>query len=385
MGIWSTRRPIYNRSVHRAVTRPVRRFHGGPSPDHGIHMRPSHIRIILNHELAGAGNGEHTPVMLWGPPGIGKSDLVRQAGERHRVPVVDIRLSQMEPSDLRGIPFRIGEHVEWAVPSMLPDAGRHGPSGFLFLDELTSAAPSVCAAAYQLILDRRLGDYRVPTGWAIVAAGNRQGDRGISYTMPSPLANRFSHYEITVDVEDWADWAYSQGIDERVIGFVRFRPDRLFHFDPADNPRAFPTPRSWEFVHRALRKYDRNASVLGPAIEGCVGQRAAVEFQAFLASREALPDIDRILVGERPAPPEELDLQYALACALISRAVGSADGAAPAGEVCGRILAYAGTLPQREIAIMLVSDLVRMAGDPVMALPEFAPWADTVADLLLYD
>lgn len=347
-------------------------------------MRPSHISIILDHELVGAGSGEHTPVMLWGPPGIGKSDLVRQAGVRHRVPVVDIRLSQMEPSDLRGIPFRTGEHVEWAVPSMLPDEVRHGASGFLFLDELTSAVPSVSAAAYQLILDRRLGDYRVPPGWAIVAAGNRQGDRGISYTMPSPLANRFSHYEIGVDVEDWAAWAYTHGIDERVIGFVRFRPDRLFHFDPADNPRAFPTPRSWEFVHRALRKYDRNPAVIGPAIEGCVGQGAAVEFQAFLASREALPDIDRILAGERPAPPEELDLQYALACALISRAAGPADTAAPPGEVCGRILAYAVTLPQREIAIMLVSDLVRVAGDHVMELPEFAPWADTVADILLY-
>lgn len=347
-------------------------------------MRPSQISLILDRELAGASRGEHTPVMLWGPPGVGKSDLVRQAGRRHDVPVVDIRLSQMEPSDLRGIPFRADGNVEWAVPAMLPDTRRHGPAGYLFLDELTSAVPSVSAAAYQLILDRRLGDYRVPRGWAIIAAGNRQGDRGISYTMPSPLANRFSHYEITVNVEDWAAWAFRRGLDDRVIGFLRFRPDRLFHFDPAENPRAFPSPRSWEFVHRALAKYDDLPTVLGPALEGCVGQGAAVEFQAFLASRAALPDVERILAGETPPAPEDIDLQYALACALISRATRRGENDGPDLAACGRVLGYAATLPQKEIAVMMVSDLARAGGDEVLALPEFSDWADSVADLLLY-
>jgi MoxR-like ATPase len=162
-------------------------------------MRPAHLTAVLDREFLGAKTGHHTPVMLWGPPGVGKSDIVGQIAERHDVPVLDIRLSQMEPSDLRGIPFRSGELVEWAIPAMLPDAQRHGTSGVLFLDEITSAPPSVSAAAYQLILDRRLGQYRVPDGWAIFAAGNRQGDRGVTYTMPAPLANRFSHFDVDIN------------------------------------------------------------------------------------------------------------------------------------------------------------------------------------------
>ena len=163
--------------------------------------------------------------MLWGPPGVGKSQMVAHIAERHRVPVIDLRLSQMEPSDLRGIPFRVEEHVEWAIPSMLPDAERHGSQGILFLDEITSVPPSVSAAAYQLILDRRLGAYEVPDGWAIFAAGNRQGDRGVTYTMPAPLANRFSHYEVEVNMDDWVAWAYANNIDERIIAFLRFSED----------------------------------------------------------------------------------------------------------------------------------------------------------------
>lgn len=127
-------------------------------------MRPAQLSTILEREFTSTAEGHHTPVMLWGPPGVGKSDMIRQTAARHRVPVIDIRLSQMEPSDLRGIPFRNGEQVEWAVPAILPDAQRHGEQGILFLDEITSAPPSVSAAAYQLILDRRLGEYQVPSG-----------------------------------------------------------------------------------------------------------------------------------------------------------------------------------------------------------------------------
>ena len=112
-------------------------------------MRPAQLFTILDREFTSTREGHHTPVMLWGPPGVGKSQMVAQRAARHAVPVTDIRLSQMEPSDLRGIPFRVGEHVEWAVPALLPDAGRHGAEGILFLDEITSAPPAVSAAAYQ--------------------------------------------------------------------------------------------------------------------------------------------------------------------------------------------------------------------------------------------
>ncbi len=205
-------------------------------------MRASQLFTVLDQEFEGTKTGHHTPVMIWGPPGVGKSQLVSQVAKKHDRTLIDIRLSQMEPSDLRGIPFKDGDKVEWAVPSMLPDAQKHGAEGILFLDEITSAPPSVSAAAYQLILDRRLGDYQIPDGWAIFAAGNRQGDRGVTYSMPAPLANRFSHYDFDINLDDWVHWAYQTGIDERVIAFLRFRPDLLFDFDPAHKPVAFPSP-----------------------------------------------------------------------------------------------------------------------------------------------
>ena len=189
-------------------------------------MRPAHLITVLDTEFTSTSEGHHTPVMLWGPPGVGKSQMISEVAARHHVPLIDIRLSQMEPSDLRGIPFRNGEIVEWAIPAMLPDARRHGPEGILFLDEITSAPPSVSAAAYQLILDRRLGDYRIPEGWAIFAAGNRQGDRGVTYTMPAPLANRFSHFEFEVNLDDWVAWAYRNGIDDRPVKIPSYRVSR---------------------------------------------------------------------------------------------------------------------------------------------------------------
>ena len=226
-------------------------------------MRPSHIETILDREFESAADGHHTPVMLWGPPGVGKSQIVAKIALQHGVPLIDIRLSQMEPTDLRGIPFRNGQLVEWSIPSVLPDAERHGPAGILFLDEITSAPPTVSAAAYQLILDRRLGEYQVPEGWVIFAAGNRQGDRGVTYAMPAPLANRFTHYEVEVNLDDWIVWANSVDIDTRVIAFLRFRPDLLFSFDPAHTPIAFPSPRSWEYAHRALQKFDKTELLAG--------------------------------------------------------------------------------------------------------------------------
>ncbi len=234
-------------------------------------MRPAQLSTILDREFSSTREGHHTPVMIWGPPGVGKSQIVSQVAAKHGVPMIDLRLSQMEPSDLRGIPFRVGNCVEWAIPAMLPDEIRHGQQGILFLDEITSSPPSVSAAAYQLILDRRLGDYSVPEGWAIFAAGNRQGDRGVTYAMPSPLANRFSHFEIEANIEDWAAWAYANGIDERLVGFLRFRPELLFDFDPANRQAAFASPRSWEFASRALRKFGDIPELLLPALQSCVG------------------------------------------------------------------------------------------------------------------
>jgi len=347
-------------------------------------MRPAQLLIVLEREFQAASNNQHTPVMVWGPPGVGKSQMVAQVAERHGVPLIDIRLSQMEPSDLRGIPFRVDDQVEWAVPAMLPDRERHGGQGILFLDEITSVPPSVSAAAYQLILDRRLGAYAVPDGWAIFAAGNRQGDRGVTYTMPSPLANRFSHFEVDVNLDDWVGWAYANGIDERVIAFLRFRPELLFEFDPAHNPVAFPSPRSWEFSHRALQKFGDIQDLLTGALQACVGPAAGIELSAFVENLDQLPDIDAIVRGEKVKVPKETDLQYAVAAALVGRAIRAKNGAG-SETTYGNIIEFAGTFPQREMGVMLVSDMYRAIGQDIFSVPQFSRWANIVADVMLYD
>lgn len=347
-------------------------------------MRPALILAILDREFRGVKNGHHTPVMLWGPPGVGKSQMVAQVAASHGAPVIDIRLSQMEPTDLRGIPFRTGDVVEWAIPAMLPDAKRHGPTGVLFLDEITSAAPTVSAAAYQLILDRRLGEYRVPPGWAIFAAGNRQGDRGVTYSMPAPLANRFSHFEVETHLDDWVAWAHAHAIDERIIAFLRFRPDLLFDFDPKHSPVAFPSPRSWEFAHRALQKFGDRPELLTGALQACVGPAAGIELKAFLDNLGNLPDLDAILRGESAPVPTETDLQYAVASALVARAVRARDNPDHA-KVYGHILDYARSFPNREMGVMLVSDMQRAIGERLFKTPQFAVWAKSVADVMLFD
>ena len=346
-------------------------------------MRPAHLLTVIEKEFSSADTGHHTPVMLWGAPGVGKSQMVAQIAESHDVPLIDIRLSQMEPSDLRGIPFRVDEFVEWAVPSMLPNLKKHGNRGILFLDEITSAPPSVSAAAYQLILDRKLGEYEVPEGWAIIAAGNRQGDRGVTYSMPAPLANRFSHYEVEIHLDDWVAWAYANGIDERIIAFLRFRQDLLFEFDAAQNPVAFPSPRSWEFAHRALQKFDESNNLLLGALQACVGKAAGIEVKAFVDSLDQMPDLDAIVKGEEVAAPKEIDLQYAVATALVGRAIRAKE-TDDAMRVHGNILNYASKLPQREMGVMMVSDMHRAVGQDIFAVPEFAAWADKIADIMLY-
>lgn len=346
-------------------------------------MRPAQLLRVLERELTSAAEGHHTPVMLWGPPGVGKSQMITLVAERRQVPVIDIRLSQMEPSDLRGIPFRVEQHVEWATPAILPDRERHGNAGILFLDEITSAPPAVSAAAYQLILDRRLGEYQVPEHWAIFAAGNRQGDRGVTYSMPAPLANRFSHFEVDTHLDDWVTWAYANGMDERLIAFLRFRPELLFDFDPAHNPVAFPSPRSWEFAHRALRKFHDDSQLLQGSLQACVGPAAGIELAAFIASIDQMPDLDAICRGEPVPVPTEIDLQYAVAAALVGKAIRAAESAEQQNLI-GNILTYAGRFPQREMGVMLVSDLHRAVGNELFAVPAFADWANAIADVMLY-
>jgi hypothetical protein len=202
--------------------------------------------------------------------------------------------------------------------------------------------------------------------------------------MPAPLANRFSHFEVEANLDDWVAWAYANNIDERLIGFLRFRPELLFDFDPAHNPVAFPSPRSWEFAHRALQKFGDHPELLLPTLQACVGPAAGLELNAFIENLDRMPDLDAILRGEEVAVPREVDLQYAVASALVGRAI-RAKGSADARDIHGHILDYASRFPLKEMGIMLVSDMHRAVGQNLFAVPQFSKWANAVADLMLYD
>ncbi len=252
----------------------------------------------------------HQATFIWGPPGIGKSSVVSQVAATHGMEVRDIRLAMCDPTDLRGIPFYDPEHkiARWAPPEFLPRDGR----GIVFLDELNAAPPAVQAAAYQLVLDRRLGEYELPKGWAILAAGNRHSDMGVVFRLPSPLANRFCHLDLDVDLQAWRRWAFSAGVHAGVIGFLSFRPELLFVFDREKASRAFPTPRSWVFAARALSSPGLDRQSQRAVVAGCVGDGPAIELLAFLEVADKLPDPDAILDGKIDVVPREISVLYAL-------------------------------------------------------------------------
>ncbi len=310
-------------------------------------MRPVEVKAAISHLV-----DEKVPLFLWGPPGIGKSSIVRQIASERGVGFIDLRLTLLDPTDLRGFPFfdQSAHKAIWAPPAFLPDGSN--PEGILFLDELNTAAPMVQASAYQLILDRRIGEYELPEGWAIVAAGNRESDRGAVFRMPAPLANRFVHLEMEIDAAQWRSWALENGFDPSVVGFISDRPDALFMFDAKSAHRSFATPRSWEYVDRIL-KSTPEPELLMPLISGSIGEELAAEFLSWRAAAKQLPDLDAILRGEAQPVPQEPNALHVLASMVIQRI----DGSTPK-ERLEALLAYLLTIPP-EFSVMIVRELQR--------------------------
>jgi hypothetical protein len=251
-------------------------------------------------------NGIKHSVFLWGPPGIGKSSIMRKVAQDNNLGYIDLRISQLAPTDLRGLPFVEEGKAKFAPPSFLPTEGR----GILAIDEFNMASPSMMGIAQQLILDRRVGDYEVPDGWFIVAAGNRAEDRAAVSQMPAPVANRFIHFNVESDLNSWKEYAIKSGIDEQIISFLNFRPQLLFDFNK--NATAWPSPRSWEFANSLIS--------IGLELDAAVGNGTATEFYAYQSIYSRLPDVDAILNAEFAEVPKEPSLMYAVCGALVSRA-----------------------------------------------------------------
>lgn len=265
-----------------------------------------------------------TPIMLWGPPGIGKSSLVHQVASDLKIGLIDERATTTEPVDWRGVPFVKDGITNWAIPEFLPVSG----SGILFLDELSAAAPSVQVALYQLLLDRKLGKYRLPDGWHVIGAGNRAEDRAVANRMSSAMANRMIHVTLTADVDEWLNWFWANPLSdmaETVGFFISFRREALFAFDPTAKDLAFPTPRSWEMVAKLTAVGEGNNQEM---ISGTIGAGMAAEYLAFCRIYQSLPNLDSILIDPDTAPvPAEPSARAATVAGLAKKAAPSNIGA----------------------------------------------------------
>lgn len=260
------------------------------------------------------------PVFLWGPPGIGKSELVADITDELGGYMIDLRLGQMEPTDIRGIPYYNKDNgkMDWAEPVDLPSAelAAEYPIVVLFLDEMNSAAPSVQAAAYQLILNRRIGKYVLPDNVVIVAAGNRESDKGVTFRMPTPLANRFIHQEMKCDFTSWQEWAVHNNIHKDVVGYLSFAKQDLYDFDPKSASRAFATPRSWTFVSEFLDDESDDETVMN-LVAGTVGEGLAVKFMAHRKVAGRMPNPADILAGKvKDLDVKEISAMYSLVISM---------------------------------------------------------------------
>jgi len=260
------------------------------------------------------------PLFIWGAPGIGKSDIVGQVASEIDAHMIDIRLSLWDPTDIKGIPYYSSNDntMQWAPPQELPTQEFAKKHKFivLFLDEMNSAAPAVQAAAYQLILNRKVGTYVLPDNVLIVAAGNRDADKGVTYRMPAPLANRFVHLELKVDFDDWFQWAVNNDIHQDVVGYLTFSKKDLYDFDPKSPSRSFATPRSWSFVSELLED-DDDETTTTDLVSGSVGEGLAVKFMAHRKVSSKLPNPSDVLAGKvKTLDTREISAMYSLTVSL---------------------------------------------------------------------
>ena len=269
------------------------------------------------------------PLFIWGPPGIGKSDAIHQLGTELNAHVIDVRLSLWEPTDIKGIPYfnSVDNTMSWAPPVELPNeelASKHEHI-ILFLDEMNSAPPSVQAAAYQLVLNRKVGTYTLPDNVFIVAAGNREADKGVTYRMPAPLANRFVHLELRVDFEDWLNWAIDNKVHKDVVGYLSFAKQDLYDFDPKTASRSFATLRSWAFVSELLDD-DLGESTLSDLVSGAVGEGTGVKFMAHRKVAGRMPNPSDILAGKvTELKVKEISAMYSLTVSMCYELKDAAD------------------------------------------------------------
>jgi hypothetical protein len=327
---------------------------------------PNAAKASIKHAIS-----KKRPIFLWGPPGIGKSDIVAQiCNSFSNSHLIDIRLSLWEPTDIKGIPYFDSNsgNMVWGAPSELPSAELAAKYDHivLFLDEMNSAAPAVQAAAYQLILNRKVGTYTLPDNVMIVAAGNREADKGVTYRMPAPLANRFVHLEMAVSFDDWFQWATDNKVHKDVVGFLQFSKKDLYDFDPKSPSRSFATPRSWSFVSELLED-DLDESTLTDLVSGSVGEGLAVKFMAHRKVASSMPNPTDILAGKvKEMTSKEISAMYSLTVSLCYELQeAEANGDKKFDEKVNNFLRFAMDNFETELVVMGIKLALTQYGLPI--------------------
>ena len=327
-------------------------------------------------------------LMLWGSPGVGKSDamktIAKTIGEElnKEINVTDVRLLLYNPVDLRGIPTadENKEFAKWLKPKIFQMDPSNDVVNFLILDEITAAPQSVQAAAYQIVLDRQIGEHQLPDNCIIIAAGNKITDKSVSYSMPKALANRMTHIEIVPNVDDWKQWAIKNEIDPRIVGFINYKPNTLFDFDPKSQDNAYPTPRSWEMVDNYI-KINNNIDEMKPMIDGTIGIGASIEFVTFCKVFNKLPDIKAIADGKYHDYPTSPDVYYALQSAIVNYC----NKEKISNKSLQNILKYINGM-QMEFAVLTAKDLVNSKSAAIISkiinTDEWQEFSERVKDYL---
>ncbi len=326
-------------------------------------LRPSELANTLSILVAA-----QQPCIVWGPPGCAKSEIAQQVAADATREYLDVRALLLDPVDLRGIPWRdSNDRTRWAPPAFLPPANDPG-QWLINLEELPSAVPMVQAALYQLVLDRKCGEYELPPGAALIACGNRDTDRGVTHRMPTPLASRFVHLEIRVDASDWCAWGATNGIAPEVLFFIQMRPELLHVFDPQSGEKAFPCPRTWKFVSNIVtHRAGLDATAERALFRGTVGEAAAVEFTAFLQVWRELPHPRAIIDDPDNAPIPDNASALLAVCGALYRLADDIN--------LDSIVTYATRL-RREVGEFLVGSCIRR-DQALSHTPAYIRWAAT--------
>ncbi len=316
-------------------------------------------------------------VMLWGPPGVGKSQAIRQIAKEIKkqtgkeARITDVRLLLFNPIDLRGIPTANADKTLaiWLKPQIFQMDPSDELINILFLDEISAAPQSVQATAYQITLDRVVGEHKLPDNCIVIAAGNRVTDKSVSFKMPKALANRLLHIEVQGSFESWHNWAVRAGINAKVLGFLSFRTDKLFGFDSKSDDLAFATPRSWEMVSNLLNNVCDDVKVMYPMIAGLIGSSLALEFRSWCEMFADLPDMESIFEGKERAIPKSVDTLYAVVSSMTSYAKDHKFDA----RLIGNSLAYAAGMPADFISLLLENyeDMAEDYKSFLMQIPEY--------------